>query len=166
MSSVLWLTTNYLHDAKGCWQLLTAFTKPSKVKLWKISNMWKRGKWPFLRQSSTSTLPKRAISDVILSYFTIVGISHHHQHSCPCLGADLGLREMFVIKSVRYSSALERTLPSPLTSSTDEEAVADGDNYDIADDEEYYANAGADVYDWGWRHVTTLQRQRTWPASY
>ena len=32
-----------------------------------------------------------------------------------------------------------------LTSSTDEEAVADGDNYDIADDEEYYANAGADV---------------------
>ena len=99
------------------------------------------------RQSSTSTLPKRAISDVILSYFTIVGISHHHQHSCPCLGADLGLREMFVIKSVRYSSALERTLPSPLTSSVDEEAVADGDNYDIADDEEYYANAGADVFD-------------------
>ena len=73
-------------------------------------------------------------SDIIL----IVGISHHHQHSCPCLGADLGLREMFVIKSVRYSSALERTLPSPLTSSSDEEAVADGDNYDIADDEEYY----------------------------
>ena len=71
---------------------------------------------------------------MILSYFTIVGISHHHQHSCPCLGADLGLREMFVIKSVRYSSALERTLPSPFTSSTDEEAVADGDNYDIADD--------------------------------
>ena len=57
------------------------------------------------------------------------------------------MREMFVIKSVRYSSALERTLPSPFTSSVDEEAVADGDNYDIADDEEYYANAGADVYD-------------------
>ena len=56
------------------------------------------------------------------------------------------MREMFVIKSVRYSSALERTLPSPLTSSIDEEAVADGNNYDIAEDEEYYANAGADVY--------------------
>ena len=57
------------------------------------------------------------------------------------------MREMFVIKSVRYSSALEGTLPSPLTSSIDEGAVADGDSYDIADDEEYYAdaNAGANV---------------------
>ena len=93
-----------------------------------------------------NTTQKSKISDVISSYFTIAGISHHHQHSCPCLGGDLGLREMFVIKSVRYSSALERTLPSPLTSSIDEEAVADGNNYDIAEDEEYYANAGADVY--------------------
>ena len=131
-----------LKAADGSRQLLPNLAKLNFERCQICENM---GNDHFFDSLQLQHCPKEQYQ--MLSYFTIVGISHHHQHSCPCLGADLGLREMFVIKSVRYSSALERTLPSPLTSSIDEEAVADGDNYDIADDEEYYANAGADVFD-------------------